>query len=584
MNKTVTANISGVVFHIETNAYEKLHQYLNTIRNYFIDSDGTDEIMADIEARIAELFKENLGNGKEVITQQNVQKVIEVMGEPEQYMDPDSSEEYTSGNFNYYSSKEKSNQFKSRKLYRDPDDNMLGGVCAGLGYYFGIDRIWLRALFLIAVIAGFGTGFLIYLILWIIIPSAKNTAEKLEMKGEPINVENIGNTIKDEFNGFKKKKVNEGNTSHYGKKAESAAYRFFDFLSKLFVFIFKFIGKVLGFAFVVAAVGGIITMLIMFIGGPFNMHIYNSDISNVWTTDMAEIFFSSSAMFNLGFIGLFLITMLPLLGILYGGLKLLFKIPSPSRTFTVITLSLFAMGVIMICVSATTTAAQYSSEQRMTETIPLDEFPSDTLILSSLESTYSSRNFGSSELFIEEEEIFSNDIHIDVIRAKGDQIELKLRKRSKGRNRKDAGRRAENTMMEYDVMDNDLKISPLISVPLDDKYRDQEIKVSIALPVGKTIYLTPSSREIIYDIENVTDTYDGRMIGHHWLMTKEGLRCTDCEWMEEEEIIYEEGELEIIEEEVYNDEFKKAKKDIEVVKEELEKVHEIDLEEILSYN
>ena len=202
MNKTVTANISGIVFHIESEAYEKLHKYLNTIRNYFHDSDGKDEIMADIESRIAELFRESLTNGKEVVTMAEVNRVVEIMGEPEQYMDESSSE-----NFNYQESySEGSTQtFRSKKLYRDPDDKILGGVCSGLGHYFGVDRIWIRALFVIAVIAGFGFGIIIYLILWGIIPKAMSTSEKLEMKGEPINVENIGNSIKDEFTSFKKK-------------------------------------------------------------------------------------------------------------------------------------------------------------------------------------------------------------------------------------------------------------------------------------------------------------------------------------------------------------------------------------------
>ena len=116
-------------------------------------------------------------------------------------------DESSSENFNYQESySEGSSQtFRSKKLYRDPDDKILGGVCSGLGHYFGVDRIWIRALFVIAVIAGFGFGIIIYLILWGIIPKAMSTSEKLEMKGEPINVENIGNSIKDEFTSFKKK-------------------------------------------------------------------------------------------------------------------------------------------------------------------------------------------------------------------------------------------------------------------------------------------------------------------------------------------------------------------------------------------
>lgn len=543
MNKTVTANISGVVFHIETDAYEKLHQYLNTIRNYFVDSDGTDEIMADIEARIAELFKEILDEGKDVITMVNVQKVIGIMGEPEQYMDEEPSSEYTHQQYT------RNNNTKSKKLYRDPDDNILGGVCSGLGHYFGIDRIWLRAAFLIAVIAGFGTGFIVYLILWIIVPSAKNTAEKLEMKGEPINVQNIGNTIKDEFDSFKKK-VNNNQTRQYGQKAENAAFKFFDALGNILSLFFKFFGKIIGVAFIVLATIGIITLLVGMVSGPFNLEVNNLNYNNWWTTDIAEVFFSSTQMFYIGLIGLFLVTVLPLLGLLYGGLKLLFKVPSSGKAVTISAISLFTVGVILICVSITTTVAQYSNQQKKTETIVIEDLPSDTLMVSSLENTYSTNLFGSDELFIENDQILSNEIHFDVIQSRSEFIELRLLKSSKGRNRKDAGRRAENTTMTYELSDNMLRISPLITVPFEDRYRDQEIKLSIALPVGKSIYLDPSSREIIYDIENVTNTHDNNMTGHYWKMTTRGLECTDCPWSEEEEEAIEEG-IEI-EEEIIN--------------------------------
>tara|TARA_R110002073_G_scaffold27404_5_gene88466 strand:- start:906 stop:1496 length:591 start_codon:yes stop_codon:yes gene_type:complete len=194
MNKTVTANISGIVFHIEVDAYEKLNNYLNTIKSYFKSAEGADEIMADIEARIAELLK---AGPAEVVNMNDVNHIIETMGEPEQYIDED-AEPSASG-------KEKSKAgFMSKRLFRDPDDNVIGGVCSGLGYYFGIDRIWFRVAFLIALF-GFGTGIFVYLILWIIIPIPKTTAEKLEMKGEPVNIENIGNTIKEEFESLKKK-------------------------------------------------------------------------------------------------------------------------------------------------------------------------------------------------------------------------------------------------------------------------------------------------------------------------------------------------------------------------------------------
>ena len=123
MNQTVTVNISGLVFYIEVNAYDQLKQYLDTIKLYFSNEEGQEEIIADIEARIAELLKEKLSDGQEVVTQAHVEQVIEVMGEPEAYIDEDAQPEEPK-----QKTKEK---FASKKLFRDEDDNVLGGVCAG---------------------------------------------------------------------------------------------------------------------------------------------------------------------------------------------------------------------------------------------------------------------------------------------------------------------------------------------------------------------------------------------------------------------------------------------------------------------
>jgi len=528
MNKTVTANISGVVFHIEADAYEKLNQYLNTIRNYFHDSDGKDEIMADIEARIAELFKESMDAGKEVVTDANVQKVIEVMGEPEQYMDAEAPESYTESE--NYSEPRRNSSFKTKKLFRDTDDNVIGGVCSGLGYYFGVDRIWFRAAFLIAIF-GLAFGIIPYVILWMIIPAAKSTSDRLEMKGEPINVENIGNAIKDEFNTFKKK-VNDGDARQYGQKVESSAYKFFDFLSKLLVFLLKFLGKLIGIIFIVIATISIIAMLVALIGGPMHFDIDKSYFSNGWSVDFAETYFNSPTMFYIGVLGLILIVFIPLLSLLYGGLRILFNIPSSNKVITISSISLFIIGIVLVSISATTTATQYSSRQRITETIELTEFTSDTLQLSSLKNSYSTNSFGSFELYTEGEEIFVNQLEIDVIKSTSSSTELILTKSSRGSNRKEAGMKAENILFEYEIEGNKLMVDPFISIPTEDRYRDQELKISIALPVGKTIYLAPSSVDIIYDIENVTNTHDRKMMKQHWIMTKEGLSCTDCSWIE----------------------------------------------------
>jgi len=180
MKKTNTINLGGIIFHIEEDAFKILQSYLNNIKSHFSKSDGHDEIVSDIESRIAEIFQEKKIN---IITQNEVEGVIKIMGRPEDYGDD------SEGDLSEPTLKRK----KVRKIFRHPDDKILGGVCGGLGAYFNIDPIILRLAFIFMALGGF--GILLYLILWVIAPKADRASEHLEMRGEPITAESIGKTV-----------------------------------------------------------------------------------------------------------------------------------------------------------------------------------------------------------------------------------------------------------------------------------------------------------------------------------------------------------------------------------------------------
>src|SRR5690606_19961848 len=131
MNKTVNINLGGMFFHIDEDAYQKLSRYFESIKRQLSDSDGKDEIMSDIEYRISELFSEKLKSDKQVISMKDLDEVIAIMGEPKDYRLDE--EDTTTGST--YSSR------KTKKLYRDVDNNVLGGVLGGLSHYIGIDVV-----------------------------------------------------------------------------------------------------------------------------------------------------------------------------------------------------------------------------------------------------------------------------------------------------------------------------------------------------------------------------------------------------------------------------------------------------------
>ena len=198
MNKTVNINLGGMFFHIDEDAYQKLTRYFEAIKRSLSNSSGQDEIIKDIEMRVSELLTEKQKTEKHVVGLKDVDEVIAVMGQPEDYRIDEEGAENNSTNFSSSSSS------NTRKLYRDTENGMVGGVLAGLGHYFGIDKVWLRV-FLLIMIFAWGTGFLAYIILWIVMPEAKTTAEKLEMTGEPVTISNIEKKVREEFENVSEK-------------------------------------------------------------------------------------------------------------------------------------------------------------------------------------------------------------------------------------------------------------------------------------------------------------------------------------------------------------------------------------------
>ena len=192
MKTTIKINLSGQIFTLDEDAYQMLKDYLDAISKRFRDMEEGSEIITDIESRIAELFQLRISEKKEVIIMEDVREVIEIMGQPEDFDEGEDSEDEPG--------RQTRSGKKTRKLYRDPDNSVIGGVASGLAAYFGMD-IWLmRLLWVIIFLAtGGGVMLILYIVLWIAVPKASTATEKLEMRGEKVTVENIERTIKEEY-------------------------------------------------------------------------------------------------------------------------------------------------------------------------------------------------------------------------------------------------------------------------------------------------------------------------------------------------------------------------------------------------
>ncbi len=187
MKITVSINLGGYSFNIDEDAYAELKRYLKNLEFHFAEEESSSEILADIESRMGELFRVRLTAYKQVITMDDVRYAISVLGTPEDISDnkgPSARDKFASPGYH--------------RMYRDPDRRIIGGVCAGMGAYWNTEPWIVRVIFLVLAMMG-GLGILLYLILYIVIPEAKTTAQKIEMKGDPVNIHNIRESVKKEF-------------------------------------------------------------------------------------------------------------------------------------------------------------------------------------------------------------------------------------------------------------------------------------------------------------------------------------------------------------------------------------------------
>lgn len=238
MKKTLTINLGGSVFHIDEDAYQLLDKYLNNLRIHFRKEEGSEEILNDFEMRISELFNERIRLGYQVITIEEVENIIQRMGKPEELFDEDAKEEKESTE----AAPQEAPKAQRKRLMRDPDNKIIGGVAGGFAAYMGWDATAIRILLFLLIF--FTHGFVVpfYLLCWMVMPLARTATEKLEMRGESVTIENIGKTVTDGF----EKVGHSANEFIQSDKPASAFHKIADGFVQVIGFILKFIAILAG--------------------------------------------------------------------------------------------------------------------------------------------------------------------------------------------------------------------------------------------------------------------------------------------------------------------------------------------------
>lgn len=544
MNKTLTANIGGSVFNIEEAAYIRLERYIESVRSYLSAEEGTDEIISDIELRLSELFTEKLSAQKQVITERDVIDVIAVMGEPEEFGtdQEDASSAKSSG-------KTKAPQ-SGKRLFRDPDDREFFGVCGGISAYFGWDPIVLRVIFVVSFLL-FGSGLLLYLLLALIIPKAKTTAQKLQMRGEPVTVENISKTVSDSFRDLKDDIKDFGKKNDINEESlKRGSARVGAFLSKaggLILNILKLLGilvtKIVGAALLFVALTAVLVLISAFLGWDFAFKISDGELFlDEHLRNLSAALFASDTHRLISVWALAGLTFIPFVLLLLAGIQLLFGIKRiPGRPSAALGI-LWFVSLGTVAVSGARLYREFHYQAGYTET----EEPagqSDTLYVDvphSEEPNYRFRTgFGTEGFFFHGIVTFpgldSTDIlytgknKLTVVMSERDQTyKTDIERSARGFSRKNALDNARQIRTAHRMTADSLIIHPYFALKNDQKIRAQEVTYTLHVPVGKRIVLATGAEQILYDVPNITNTYDAEMAGHTWIMTRNGLACETC--------------------------------------------------------
>lgn len=492
MNKTVNINLGGMFFHIDEDAYQKLNRYFDAVKRSLSNSTGKDEIMKDIEMRIAELLTEKNRGDKQVVGIKDVEEVITVMGQPEDYrIDDDGAPEPS---YNYSTSAK-----KSRKLYRDKDNAMVGGVLSGFGHYLGIDALWLRIIMVILLL-GFGTGFLIYVILWILMPAANTTTEKLEMTGEPVTISNIERKVREEFENISDKFKNV-DYDKMGNQVRSTGEKIGSSLSDVILKIFSILGKVIGAFLVVFAsatlgsliIGVITAGSISMVDFPWQSYIDNFTDVPLWIVGMLI----------LAAIGI------PFFFLLILGLKLLItnmkSIGNPAK-YTLLALWIISIGALTAL--GLQQATEVAFDAKVVQKQKIDLNPNDTLKIKFTYNDYYAKSIYDTEdfEFVQDSTntllIYSNNVSLRIMKTDEKTPYIQIEKKAEGKSFAVARQRAEKIKYNFKIEGNQLILDNYLLTDIKNKYRNQEVEIFLYLPEGT--YFKPDMT-----VQNYDHTDDG---------------------------------------------------------------------------
>ena len=453
MNKTIDISLAGLLFHLEESAYYKLKNYLQHVRNSLNAEEDIDEIMNEVEARIAELLLQKQNHPNEVVNEKQIEEIIEVIGKPEEF-----EEEEKESGF--------SHRIKKR-LFRDPEHAMIGGVAAGFAHYLGIDITLMRILFIILLFVTKGGFLLIYLLLWMIIPKARTVTDKLKMKGEEVSLDNIVENVSNE--------PLKTNNKALGENIERVGAGVGEVLLKL-------IGLFLAFISGIVILGLIISALAISPMSDFSM-VINNDTAVLQQIGMPLMWLNVLVLLLVG---------IPFVLLFVLGLKLLFPhIKTLSRNILLILGTIWIISFIVLTVKSISGLAHKTFNTDVKETFAFTS-SKDTLFIKTQSLSDSIIN----------NQYTDDDISLYFKASPDQKFHLILIKNAEGINYKEAKKTAQE--MEYPVSIDSLTGKIILPdeflYPSKRVYSDYDLELVLKIPEGKFVKVTDLDSSIFYSI------------------------------------------------------------------------------------
>lgn len=523
MKKTVNINLAGTFFHIDEDAFGKLSRYLDAIKRSLSDPLGGDEIIRDIEARISELFSEKIESNSQVVSIKEVDEVIAVMGQPEDYIMGEETFTDEAPKRDYTTSA------SHKQLFRDIDNKFVAGVCSGLGHYLKIDAIWVRLGWIFLTFLTSGFGILAYILFWILVPGAESTSEKLKMTGEPINISNIEKKFKEGYQSVSDS-IKNADYDKYMEKSKRKSASFFESIGSVIVAILKVFLKFFGlFIMLIGLVSfvGLIVGIFAFgtigisngDGGAEFMHFFEGTNTPIWLASLLVA----------------IVAGIPLIILFILGLKIVAPniktIGSPAK----ITLFIIWIGAIIgLSIFGIRQASERAYEDNtLTEiSLPVDRSQPFNLAMNSNKLfEYQAYRSGGSEIKKDQNGdriLYSSDIRLIVRSTNESEASLVIERSAEGKNYNAAKERAEAINYNYTYSNNTLTLDGFFLSDITNRFYDQELEIVLYLPVNTTLIADSNTRSFHKNDSRYRDILDVGDEGKQLLITANGTRCLDC--------------------------------------------------------